>query len=86
MAPPQRGTSGCRPRGQTTRHQPVELLDGRVVIGAFELAFSDAQITTALDAGVDLCAADAIAELGRALDRRAFPPGYLRLEREGWRE
>ena len=64
----------------------LELLDGRVVIGAFELAFSDAQIAAALDVGVDLRPADAIAELSGTLDRRAYPAGYLDREREDWRE
>ena len=65
---------------------PVELLDGRVVIGAFELAFSDAQIAAAADVDVDLRPADAIGALGGTLDRRAYPPGYLKRERGGWRE
>ena len=65
---------------------PVELLDGRVVIGGFDLAFSAPQITAAADVGVDLCPADAIAALGGTLDRRAYPSGYLKREREGWRE
>jgi hypothetical protein len=65
---------------------PVELLDGRVVIGAFELAFSDAQIAAASDVDVDVGPADAIAAVGGTLDRRAYPSGYLKREREGWRE
>ena len=64
----------------------VELLDGRVVIGAFDLAFSDAQIAAALDVGVDLRPVDAVAAPGGTLDQRAYPPGYLKREREGWRE
>jgi hypothetical protein len=51
-----------------------------------QLGFSDAQITAAADVGVDLRPADAIAALGRTLDRRAYPSGYLKREREGWRE
>jgi hypothetical protein len=65
---------------------PVELLDGRLVVGAFDLVFSDAQIAAARKVGVDLCASDAIDELAGSLDERSYPPGYLEREREGWRE
>jgi hypothetical protein len=65
---------------------PVELLDGRVVMGAFDLASSDVQIAAASDVGVDLRPADAIAALGGTLDRRAYPSAYLKSERESWRE
>lgn len=65
---------------------PVELRDGRVVIGAFDLAFSDAQIAAAHQVGVDLRASDPIDGLRGTLDQRSYPPGYLQREREGWRE
>jgi hypothetical protein len=65
---------------------PVKLFDGRIVIGTFDLAFSDAQIAAALRVGVDLSAAHAIEEFGGTLDQHSYPPGYLEREREGWRE
>ena len=65
---------------------PVELLDGRVVIGAFDLAFSDAQVAAALKVGIDLRAADTVDALGGSLDQHSYPPGYLQRGREGWRE